>query len=270
MSAGKCYGAQIAANGIRQHYVRYVGAGRAMVVLPGITSPAATWGFVAERLAERFDTYILDIRGRGLSSSGPSLDYRLDALADDLVAFVRAIGLSDAVLLGHSMGGRIVARAMTRGADRIGQVVLVDPPVSGPGRRPYPSALNWYVDSIRAANAGMDAEGMRSFCPTWTDEQLALRAEWLPTCFEPAIVAAFEGFHTDDIHPDLRDLEVATLLLRAERGNVILDVDVDEIRRMNGAIAVRTVRDAGHMIPWDNIDGFIGALAEVESDSKSY
>ena len=262
----RTYGAQIAANGIRQHYIRYIGTNRPMLVIPGITSPAITWGFVAERLSERFDTYVLDVRGRGLSSSGPSLDYGLDVLADDLAAFIRAVGLSDAVLLGHSMGGRIAARAMTRGATGVGHLVLADPPVSGPGRRAYPSRLDWYVDSIRAASIGMDAEAMRPYCPTWTDEQLGLRAEWLPTCFEPAVVAAFDGFHTDDIHEDLANLDVTTLLLRAEHGGVIEDVDVQEIQRLNGAIAVRTVGGAGHMLPWDNLEGFIGALSEVAND----
>ena len=41
------YGAHAHANGIRQHYMRYGGerAGRdAVIVIPGITSPAATWG----------------------------------------------------------------------------------------------------------------------------------------------------------------------------------------------------------------------------------
>jgi hypothetical protein len=48
----------------------------------------------------------------------------------------------------------------------------------------------WYVDSIRLAEQGMDAEAMRVFSPTWTEEQRRLRAEWLPTCYEPAVVSA--------------------------------------------------------------------------------
>ena len=40
------YGANVHANGIRQHYLRYGGKGPAVVIVPGITSPAVTWGFV--------------------------------------------------------------------------------------------------------------------------------------------------------------------------------------------------------------------------------
>jgi hypothetical protein len=79
------YGAQVRANDIRQHYLRYGGnkdqrAERdAVIIVPGITSPAVTWGFVAERFGRQFDTYVLDVRGRGLSEASSALDYSLDA-----------------------------------------------------------------------------------------------------------------------------------------------------------------------------------------------
>ena len=49
------YGANVRANDIRQHYLRYGGSDGqrgerdAVVIIPGITSPAVTWGFVGER-----------------------------------------------------------------------------------------------------------------------------------------------------------------------------------------------------------------------------
>ncbi|MGK9617144.1 alpha/beta hydrolase, partial [Salmonella enterica subsp. enterica] len=77
------YGGNVQANGIRQHYLRYGGKGPALILIPGITSPAITWGFVAQRLGAQFDTYVLDVRGRGLSSTGPELDYSADTCAED-------------------------------------------------------------------------------------------------------------------------------------------------------------------------------------------
>ena len=260
ISAPAPQGFNIRANGIRQHVLRYGNAGEPLVLVPGITSPAITWGFVAERLAERFDTYVVDVRGRGLSSTGPGLDYGLDAMADDLSGLIEALGLDGATVLGHSMGARIAIRAARRKPAGMKQLVLVDPPVSGPGRRAYPSKLPWYVDSIRQAVEGMDAEAMRAFCPTWTHEQRALRAEWLHTCFEPAIVTAFEGFHTDDIHQDLPGLTVPAVLMIAGRGGVIEAGDEAEIASLNPSIRTARVPDAGHMIPWDDFEGFFRAL----------
>lgn len=85
------YGAHVHANGIRQHYLRYGGHGPALILIPGITSPAITRGFVAERLGEKYDVYVLDVRGRGLSSSGPELAYDAETCAQDVNAFAAAL-----------------------------------------------------------------------------------------------------------------------------------------------------------------------------------
>lgn len=262
------YGGNVHANGIRQHYLRYGGTadGRdardAVIIVPGITSPAITWGFVGERFGTRFDTYVLDVRGRGLSSAGDALDYSLDAQAADVIAFAQALGLARYQIVGHSMGGRIGIRAARAKPAGLTRLVMVDPPVSGPGRRAYPAQLPWYVDSIRLATEGADAEAMRRFCPTWTDDQLRLRAEWLHTCDERAVLASFDGFHTDDIHVDLPHIGVPTLLITAARGDVVLPADVDELKSLRPGLLEVRVPDAGHMIPWDNEAGFYAAFAD--------
>lgn len=262
------YGGNVHANGIRQHYLRYGGTadGRdardAVIIVPGITSPAITWGFVGERFGTRFDTYVLDVRGRGLSSAGDALDYSLDAQAADVIAFAQALGLARYQIVGHSMGGRIGIRAARAKPAGLTRLVMVDPPVSGPGRRAYPAQLPWYVDSIRLATEGADAEAMRRFCPTWTDDQLRLRAEWLHTCDERAVLASFDGFHTDDIHVDLPHIGVPTLLITAARGDVVLPADVEELKSLRPGLLEVRVPDAGHMIPWDNEAGFYAAFAD--------
>jgi N-formylmaleamate deformylase len=261
MTASAVVGAHVRANGIRQHYLRHGKAGAPpLILVPGITSPAATWAFVAEALSADFDVYTLDVRGRGLSEAGPHLDYGLDACADDLIAFAEARDLSQVVLMGHSMGARHGIRACRRDPKRFERLALIDPPVSGPGRRGYPAKLPWYIDAMALARRGASIEDLRPFTPTWTDEEIALRAEWLHTCDEAAVRASYAGFHEDDIHKDLAVLTLPTLLMSAERGDVILEEDEAEIRGLNPAIQTVRVADAGHMIPWDNLPSFLAAL----------
>lgn len=257
-------GYSVHANGIRHHLIRYAGQGPQMLLIPGITSPAITWGFVAERLAERYDVHVLDVRGRGLSEAG-DLDYSLDAMADDAIALVEACGLNKPIVMGHSMGARTAIRAARKNAEPFSGLILLDPPVSGPGRRAYPSAWPWYGDSIRMAQKGCSAEDMRKFCPTWTDEQLALRAEWLHTCQYTAIKTAYDGFHTDDIHADLPHLKLPVRLVKAGAAPVIGPDDLAEIASLCPAIETRIVEGAGHMIPWDNLDGFLNAVMDFQA-----
>lgn len=255
-------GYHIHANGIRQHLIHYAGQAPQLpqlLLVPGITSPAITWGFVAERLAAHFDVHVLDVRGRGLSEAG-DLDYTLDAMADDVIALAEQ--MQTPIVLGHSMGARTAIRAARRNLAPLAGLILVDPPMSGPGRRPYPANWAWYGDSIRVAQKGCGIEAMRQFCPTWTDEQVKLRAEWLHTCQWGAIRIAFDGFATDDIHADLPHLQLPMRLVVAGGATVVLPEDVAELQTLAPHIEVRRVDKAGHMIPWDDLEGFLAAVQD--------
>ena len=256
-------GYNLNANGIRHHLLHFAGEGPDLLLIPGITSPAVTWDFVAERLIDNFNVHVLDVRGRGLSQSG-DLDYSLDAMARDAIEIVNCSALNKPVLLGHSMGARIAIRAARHSPDSFSGLLLVDPPVSGPGRRAYPSQWEWYEKSILMAEKGCSAEDMKDFCPTWTDRQLKQRAEWLHTCQLDAIRTAFDGFHSDDIHSDLPHLELPMRLVVAGDAPVINEDDIKEIQELNTGIETRIVEKAGHMIPWDNLEGFLAAVMDFK------
>lgn len=256
------YGYHVRANGVRLHLLRYGGQGPRLLLLPGITSPAITWGFVAERLARHYDVHVLDFRGRGLSCSTPGIDASLDAMASDVLDLLDVLAWPSGTLLGHSMGARVAIRAAARKPQRIAELLLIDPPMTGPGRRTYPTPLSWYVDSIRLALQGTTAEQLRLFAPTWSEEQLRLRAEWLHTCDEDAVVQAYYGFHLDDIHADLPKLHIPGLLMAAGRGGVMLPDDLAEIKVLAPGLVQCTAANAGHMIPWDDDEDFYRLLGE--------
>jgi N-formylmaleamate deformylase len=251
------YGAHVRANQIRQHYLRYGGAGKPLIIIPGITSPAMTWGFVGDRFGQTFDTYVLDVRGRGLSESGQDLEYGLDACAQDVAEFAAALKLARYSVVGHSNGGRIAARLGRRFGEAIDRVVLADPPVSGPGRKAYVRTAEYYLDINRKAKAGLvDADVLRQTHPSWADEHLRIRAEWLHTCDETAIRESVRGFLADDIHQDIAGMPMPTMLMVAGKAGVITDDDVAEIRQLQPAIAVAHVERSGHQIPFEDPETF--------------
>ena len=203
---------------------------------------------------------MLDVRGRGLSEGGPDLAYTLDAYADDVAGLIEELKLGPCAVLGHSLGARIAARLGSRHPSAPSRLVLADPPLSGPGRRPYSMTLQSYVDKINEARTGrMDLEAVRKSYPLWSEEQLRLRAEWLHTCDDTAIRESVRGFQEEEIQGDLAKLRVPTLLMVAGKAGVIDDNDIAEVRKLMPAIEVRKV-DAGHMIPFENAEAFFGAL----------
>jgi N-formylmaleamate deformylase len=252
----------VEANDVRHHYLQYGAAGRPLLVIPGITSPAITWEFVSEQLAVDFQVYAIDVRGRGLSGRGGSGRYSLCDYAADVAGLIEGLALDRPIVLGHSMGARIATALAALHPGIHGPLVVVDPPLTGPGRSPYPFPLELYVDQLRAAGAGATADEIRPFFPTWPERELRIRAGWLATCDETAVVETYENFHTEDFFAYWVDTPPPVLFLYGLDSPVVPVDALDEVRGTNPAARVAGVPGAGHMVPWDNLDGF---LAETRS-----
>jgi N-formylmaleamate deformylase len=219
---------------------------------------------VAERLGRTFDTYVLDVRGRGLSEGGEHLDYGLDACAADLCAFLKELNLGKAAVLGHSNGARIAVRAARLDSTHLERIVLLDPPVSGPGRRAYPSALAPILALLEAARRGEAWGGLRkSPLAPWPEDLQRLRAEWLHTCDPRAAEVTHRDFHEQDFHSDLAALAIPAALIAAGKGGVILEGDEEEIRRIRPDMPFLRVPNAGHQVQVDDFEGFLRALGQV-------
>lgn len=270
VSSELLYGAHVRANGIRQHYLRFGGSGPVVIIVPGISTTAAQWAFVAERLCVGRDIYVLDVRGRGLSESGPHLDYSLDACASDLVAFAEALGIARYTILGHSMGARIGIRASRWRPASIERLIMVDPPVSGPGRRAYPIAIEPLLRLLHSARRGEVEAALRGpDAPKWPEQHIKTRAEWMHTCDERALMESHKGFHQDDVHFDLRNLAVGAALIVAGKGGVIRAEDEAEIKRLLPSVAIRRLEGAGHQMQIDDTEGFIAIVEEILSPTRA-
>lgn len=243
-------------NGVKLHFLEFGERGPNVLLLPGITTPAIFWTFVAERIAAYACVIVLDNRGRGLSDQRPGLSYTLDDYAADTAGVISALDLRQPVVLGHSMGGRIGIRLASRHQDAVGRLLLADPPVSGPGRRPYPSPLQHYLDRMDVASRGEPLEPSAIY----TREQARLRAEWIPTCSPEAVIASHRGFQEEDIFSDLPRIVCPTFLLYAEQGGTISDADAADVISCLQHGTSRKLLGVGHMMPWFNLDGFLEAI----------
>jgi N-formylmaleamate deformylase len=259
-------GIDVEANGLRHHVLRYGEVGRPeLLILPGITSPAPTADFLAVLLAELgYRVHVPDLRGRGGTDRAPSGGYRLTDYAADVAGLVGALGLRRPTILGHSLGARIaLAYAVLHAPDDHGPLLLVDPPVSGPDRGPYPTSREAFLEQLHEARRGTTAEEVRRFYPKWPDRELQLRAEVLATCDETAVLETHAGFESEDVLGYWRELRQPAVLIRGGDSPVVPESAAEDLGRANPALDIVTVPGAGHMVPWDNLPGFLDAVRPV-------
>jgi N-formylmaleamate deformylase len=234
---------------VRLHALDYGGDGVPLVVLPGITSPAITMDFVARELTDLVRPIVLDVRGRGLSDPGAA--YTLDDYASDTLAVITGLGLDCPLLLGHSMGARIAAAVAAGGAALRG-TVLVDPPMSGPGRDPYPTTLAAFLGQLAEAARGTDADEVARSWPRWPRREQQLRARWLSSCDPDAVAATHAGFETEDFFDAWPKVPAPTVLIHGADSPVVTAAGVAEARAANPTASFVEIPHAAHMVFWDN------------------
>jgi pimeloyl-ACP methyl ester carboxylesterase len=90
-------------NGVKLYYEK-TGSGSPIILLHGNGEDHTIFDKLAEKLSADYTVYAPDSRCHGKSSAG-KLDYAL--MAEDIVEFIRALGLEKPVLYGFSDGGII-------------------------------------------------------------------------------------------------------------------------------------------------------------------
>jgi len=118
---------------------RQAGSGPPLVLLHGLMTSGYSWRYVLAPLAERYQLYIPDLVGAGLSEKAPG-PYTPHVLAHEVGAWIRAVGIEGTLAVGNSMGGYLLM-----------QLALTDPRamralinVHSPGL-PTPRMLALYV-----------------------------------------------------------------------------------------------------------------------------
>lgn len=254
-------------DGLRLHARRHVGRGaRPVVVVPGITTPAGGFATIARAMAEVpgvSEVYVLDMRGRGLSERAGHGRHRAAQYAEDVLALVEQLGLEAPLLFGHSLGARVVAHARAAVPGYSCGVVAVDPVLSGPGRRPYPTPLDHFVHELRAAKEGRGLAQAKARFPSWSDEQIAQRVRWIATCDELAVVESFSWFHLETFEEAWEAVPPPAVLLAGDESPAVTADDVKMLGELNPRATVRLLGHSGHMVPWDNLPGCLDAVSEV-------
>ncbi|MFC1951343.1 alpha/beta fold hydrolase [Chloroflexota bacterium] len=98
----------INANGIPVH-CEINGSGPYLTMIHGAGNNLHIWSKQAAGLAEHFSILTYDIRGNGRSGSG-SHQTTPDMLVEDLRCLLERLGISNSIILGHSMGAEIAIR----------------------------------------------------------------------------------------------------------------------------------------------------------------
>jgi N-formylmaleamate deformylase len=160
------------------------------------------------------------------------------------------------------MGARIVVATAARNLGLAEATIVVDPPLSGPGRAPYPFPLDVYVNALAEARRGATADDMARYYPTWPRRELEIRAQWLATCNEEAVVETYRNFHQEDFFDYWPSVPSPVLFISGAQSPVVPEAALAEVLAKNQAAELVSIAGAGHMVPFENLSGFVTVVLE--------
>ena len=258
--------------GLRLHYAEQGDpTGEAIVFLHGYSDSWFSFSRVLPLLSAEYHAFALTQRGHG-DSDKPECCYTPDDFAADIDAFMDAVGLEEATVVGASTGALFAQRVVLSYPRRVSRLVLVGAQTPANEANEVVSGLQ---EEVRALEDPVPPEFVRAFqestiyqpvpqefLDTVVSESLKLPARVWRDYLEGAVLSIDQDY----VLP-LREIDVPTLILWGEQDPLF---PREEQERLAAAIPGATLKvypETGHAVHWDRPEWVVRDLEEFMKET---
>lgn len=201
-----------------------------------------------------------DQRGHG-EADKPADGYTLQDFADDVVAFMDAVGMSSAVLLGSSSGGYVAQEVAVRSPQHVSGLVLVGSPRSLRGRPSFADAVDRLTDPVDRAWVKASLNWFPRFhdVPSWyvearVDDGVRMPAHvWRKAL--TGLCAAVPPTETGTI-------TASTLIMWGGRDELLSREDEEALAAVIPGSRLIVYDNTGHLVLWEQPERVASDLTE--------
>ncbi len=118
-----------------------------LVILHGFLGSSRNWGSVARKLAEKYWVLATDLRNHGRSPQSDSMTFA--DCVDDVKLLFDELKLEKAILIGHSLGGKVAMRFACEHPERVEELFVLDI-----APREYQPDMG-YIDALNQLDLGI-------------------------------------------------------------------------------------------------------------------
>jgi uncharacterized protein (TIGR00369 family) len=250
-------------------YVRK-GQGPAVLLLHGIPSSSYLWRDVIDPLSARFDVLAPDLLGYGDSDKRLDADLSIAAQARYMVAFMETIGIHEAAVIGHDIGGGVAQLMAVDEPQRVARLILIDSAVDNNWPVPVIARLKEPVWDQIMVNIDM-RKGLREGLETGmvtagrvTDEVVD---EWTRPFQDlggrRAYLRAARALNNRDLvgrSKHIEEIETPTLILWGANDAFLESRWAEVLQRKFRNSTVEIIDPGGHFLPLDRPDAVVEAI----------
>ena len=257
--------------GVRLHYAeRGDRVGEAIIFLHGYTDSWFSFSGVLPLLSPSYHAFALTERGHG-DSDKPECCYTLDDFAADVDAFMDALSIEEATLVGGSGGAFIAQRVALDYPQRVSRLVLMssgatlvdNEAVMGLGEQMLALEDPISPEFVREFQESMMYHpGPDEFFDTVVSESLKLPARVWRDYWEGVVLTP------NDHAARLGEIDAPTLILWGEQDVVFSREDQKQLAGAIPGATLGVYPDTGHAVHWDRPEQVVRDLEAFMKDSR--
>ena len=248
-------------------FFREFGKGKPFIILHGLFGLSDNWVSIAKVLSQNYRVIIPDLRNHGQSPHSPVFNY--DAMTSDIIELMDELDLNQAVILGHSMGGKVAMQFALQNPELTERLIVVDMSMRRYEGRQLHSDIIQAMMSIDFNTIDSRTEVNRQLTTTIHDERVRLFI--LKNLYRKTRYQLDWRLNLSDINQNIdyifdritsnMQYNGPALFVKGADSDYIQDSDLPEIIQHFPKAIFKTVSGAGHWVQADNPEGFLETIA---------
>ena len=225
-------------NGISTYYEEHGSPeGEPVLVLPGWMAKASLYRSVADAIPDRYRVILLDLPGFTGDTPEPPKAWDLEDFADFVRDFILSMGLQELTLMGHSFGGRIIIKLLSRPSlpFAVKRLVLID---AAGIRHPLPESVKRKQKLFAFAKKFMSDKQIERYRQTHGSADYRAASPIMRECMVRAI--------NEDLTDLLPKVTPETLLVWGTADTATPISDGELMERMMPDAGLARIEGAGH------------------------
>lgn len=236
--------------------------GSAVLLMHGYTDSSFSFSRVQPMLDKNYRVLAIDHRGHG-DTDKPADGYEMRDFAADAAAFLDAMNVKSAIVVGHSMGSFVAMQLALDHPSKVSRLVLVGTAAKG---------KNGAVEELLGAVATITDPVPRQFAH---DFQVGASSPNLPKDFLDRVVddsakvparvwqKAMRGVAARDFTPELKKIRIPVTVIWGEKETVFKRDEQEPLIKGLANVKFVVYPNSGHAPNWEEPEKFAGDLNRI-------
>ena len=247
---------------------RHGDSGVDVIIIHGLFGMSDNWNALGKKFGENFNVHLLDLRNHGKSPH--SDDFNFDVMCEDLLEYMVDNNIKKSILIGHSLGGKVVIKFAFTYPEKIKKAFIADI-----------SPRRYNIDFVQDVLKNLHKLTIKNFrkredidillSSSYKDK--AMRSFLLKNLYRKKTKEFAWRFNIEVLLKKLINIqeadfvkgvcEIPTHFIRGENSNYITREDEIIINKHFSNSTIETVKNAGHWLHADQPKEFYRIVTEI-------